>query len=92
VFAMPKKGDVKKASLTVEIEGKYILTFTSPVKDEDEFKRMIDEDLLVCLTNAGGTLVDSSWESKSIRFNSVEDLRSFQLCITRRFYFVQRRF
>jgi hypothetical protein len=91
MFAMPKRGNIRKASLRVDPEGNYVLTFTSPLQSEDEFRKMINEDLLVCLNDAGGNLVDSSWEDKSIRFN-LKDLRSLQLCLTRRYYFVQRRF
>jgi hypothetical protein len=91
MFAMPKKGDIKKATLKIDPDGNYILTFTSPLRDEDEFKRMIDEDMMVCLNDAGGSLVASSWEDKCIRFN-LKDLRPFQMCLTRRYYFVPRRF
>jgi hypothetical protein len=91
MFVMPKIDRKKKASIKVDDEGTYTLTFITPLRSEAHFNRIINEDLLVCLKDAGGSLVDSSWENKSIRFN-IKNFGSFQVCLMRRYYFLQREF
>jgi len=90
MFAMPKKADIKKATLRPDDEETYTLTLTTPLLDEGEFNRIINEDIVICLSNAGGSLIDSSWETKSIKVK-MQDIRSFQVCLSRRYYFIERR-
>ena len=89
MFKLPKKGAaITKGTVSVNDDGTYKIVFKSPLKEEAEFKEIIEVDVPECLGD-GDSIVDSSWESKSVTLK-LANLRDFQKLFSRRFYFLQR--
>lgn len=86
MFMMPKKQ--KRAFLSQVDEDVYTLAFTNLELDDNEFNRIIHEDVLVCLNDIGGRLIDSSLETKTIKLKT-RDIKSLRLNLIRRSYFIQ---
>ena len=54
----------------------YLIKFLSPLKDEDQFRKIIQDDLEPCL-NEQSTLKNTDWETKTVTLR-IEDYRSFK--------------
>jgi hypothetical protein len=86
MFMMPRKQ--KKAILSQDGEDSYTLSFAMLELDDNEFNRMVHEDVLECLNDVGGSLADTSLETQSVRFKT-QDIKAFRLSLIRRSYFLQ---
>ncbi len=66
----------KRVRLQERGEGKYTLTFVSPLKDEQEFRAIIKDDLEMCL-DEGDKVSRVSWEDRSLTLE-IADCQSFR--------------
>jgi len=57
-------------------ENHYLITFLSSLKDEDQFREIIQGDLKPCL-NEQSTLKNTDWKTKTVTLR-IEDYRSFK--------------
>jgi hypothetical protein len=64
MLSLPSK-PWKKIAVQRSGEGRYLITFVSPIEDEQEFEKIIDEDLGLCLS-VGDALSEPSWSARSI--------------------------
>jgi hypothetical protein len=72
----------KKVQVNTEGQGRYTLCFISPLKDEQELKEIVEEDISVCL-GEGDRVIGAQWDTKSVALE-VSDWETF----TRRLIFV----
>jgi hypothetical protein len=64
MLSLPSK-PWKKIAIQELGEDRYLITFISPIEDEQEFEKIIDEDLGLCLS-PGDTLSEPRWSARSI--------------------------
>ena len=57
-------------------DNNYLVKFLSPLKNEDQFRGIIQDDLEPCL-NEQSTLKNTDWETKTVTLK-IEDYRSFK--------------
>ena len=75
MLSLPSK-PWKKVRIEEKKEGKYLITFLSPLKNKGEFKRVIEEDLKYCLGEKDG-LSGPKWNTRSVTL-STQDIQSFR--------------
>jgi len=66
----------KKVEVVQRGENHYLIKFLSPLKDEDHFREIIQDDLEPCL-NEHSTFENSDWETRTVTLR-IEDYRSFK--------------
>jgi hypothetical protein len=75
MLSLPSK-QWKKIKLT-PVEGRqYKIVFLSPIRSEQEFSRIVGEDLPGCLAGPGA-VIGSAWESRSVEV-VVDDMAFFR--------------
>ena len=75
MLSLPSK-PWKKVKVVKKKEGKYSITFLSPFKKSEEFKRIIEEDLKYCLGEKD-RFSAPKWKTKSITL-STQDIQAFR--------------
>jgi hypothetical protein len=75
MLSLPSK-PWKKVKIEKKKEGKYLITFLSPLKKSAEFKRIVEEDLKYCLGEKD-RFGAPRWKTKSITL-STQDIQSFR--------------
>ena len=66
----------KKVRIESEQPGIYTLLFLSPLKDADELRDILEEDIEMCL-DLGDRVIDLHWDSKSVTLE-IADIASFK--------------
>jgi hypothetical protein len=75
MLSLPSK-PWKKVKIEGKKEGKYLLTFLTPIKESAEFERIIEEDLKYCLGEKD-RFGPPKWKTKSIPLFT-PDIQSFR--------------
>lgn len=75
MLSLPSK-PWKKVKIEEKKEGKYLMTFLSPIKESAEFERIIEEDLKYCLGEKD-RFGAPKWKTKSIPLFT-PDIQSFR--------------
>lgn len=75
MLSLPSK-PWKKVKIEKKKEGKYLITFLSPLKKSAEFERIVEEDLKECLGEKD-RFGAPKWKTKSIPL-STQDIQSFR--------------
>ncbi len=75
VLKLPSKR-WKKVRIKPDGPGRYTLTFISPLKNEDELREIVDEEIDMCL-DEGERVIDMQWERKSLTL-AIADIVSFK--------------
>ena len=55
----------KKVRVETEEQGRYTLCFTSTLKDEQELREIVEEDISECL-GEGDRVISAQWDAKSV--------------------------
>lgn len=66
----------KKVHVKEEGGGRYTLLFISPVRDEQELRETVEEDIEECLRE-GDRLIDVQWDTKSVTVE-IADYETFK--------------
>jgi len=75
MLSLPSK-PWKKVKIEKKKEGKYLITFLSPLKKQEEFKRITEEELKYCLGEKD-RFSRPKWKTKSITLFS-QDIQAFR--------------
>jgi hypothetical protein len=77
MLKLPKKGSkITRGAIELNADGTYTIAFEKPFESETAFKKIVDDDVSVCLED-GDSILDSSFETNSITLN-IADLRGFR--------------
>ena len=57
-------------------ENLYLIKFLSPLKDEDQFRKIIQDDLELCLSEHS-TIKNTDWKTKTVTLR-IEDYQVFK--------------
>lgn len=66
----------KKVQVKAEEQGRCTLCFISPLKDEQELREIVEEDISECL-GEGDRVISAQWETKSVALE-ICDWESFK--------------
>jgi len=75
VLKLPSKR-WKKVRIKPEGPGRYTLIFLTPLKDEDELREIVEEEIDMCL-DQGERVIDMQWDRRSLTL-AIADIVSFK--------------
>lgn len=87
MLAMPPK-PMKRLEAKLQEDGSYTLTFLTPLKNESQFRRVIQKEITPCL-GAQDSITGTNWETRSFTLVT-DDLRPFQLKLLKRMFVVKK--